>query len=436
MNRPRKLAYGLGNVAISLTYNAFFTYVSFFYVDSLRMPAGLFALAFTVYTLWNAINDPLAGALSDRTRTRWGRRIPYIALGSLPLAICFALIWWAPFSGDSPWLLWYFLIVVFLYDGFYTLVSVNQTALFPEMFPDLAQRAEVSGYRQVFALGGLVLGIALPPILYGGIGWGAMGVLFGLVSAVCLYVSLLGCRERPASRQEEPLHLKEALASTLVNRSFATFVTAYVLMQYAFSLLMASIPFYAKYVLRLPEQSTSLMLLATILACFPMLYVWGRVAVRWGVRAAMMAALGVLSVLLLPFLVVQDFTVAVLAMAAVGLGLGGIILLTDMLLADVIDEDAAKTGRRREGMYFGVNGFLGRLSGVLQTQTISGILLFTGYNASLPVEARPPAVAAGIRVMVSLVPMAALALAVVVLIFYPLHGAYLARIRAAGVRTP
>ena len=139
MNRPRKLAYGLGNVAISLTYNAFFTYVSFFYVDSLRMPAGLFALAFTVYTLWNAINDPLAGALSDRTRTRWGRRIPYIALGSLPLAICFALIWWAPFSGDSPWLLWYFLIVVFLYDGFYTLVSVNQTALFPEMFPDLPQ---------------------------------------------------------------------------------------------------------------------------------------------------------------------------------------------------------------------------------------------------------------------------------------------------------
>jgi GPH family glycoside/pentoside/hexuronide:cation symporter len=107
-----------------------------------------------------------------------------------------------------------------------------------------------------------------------------------------------------------------------------------------------------------------------------------------------------------------------------------------MLLADVIDEDAAKTGRRREGMYFGVNGFLGRLSGVLQTQTISGILLFTGYNASLPVEAQPPAVAAGIRVMVSLVPMAALALAVVVLIFYPLHGAYLARIRAAGVRTP
>src|SRR5690606_36181084 len=108
-------------------------------------------------TFWNAVNGPLAGALSDRTRTRWGRRIPYIALGSLPLALFFALVWLAPFRGDDPRLFAYFLGVIFLFDTLFTLVSLNLVALFPEMYPSLAERAEVSGYRQVFALVGLVL---------------------------------------------------------------------------------------------------------------------------------------------------------------------------------------------------------------------------------------------------------------------------------------
>ncbi|MCZ7574165.1 MAG: MFS transporter [Ardenticatenaceae bacterium] len=430
MNRSRKLAYSLGNLAASLTYNAFFTYVNFFYVDTLKLPACLFALGFTLYTLWNAINDPLAGALSDRTRTRWGRRVPYIALGSLPLAVFFALVWLAPFRGNDPRLFAYFLLIIFLYDGFYTFVTLNLVALFPEMYPSLDERAEVSGYRQVFGLVGLVLGIALPPILYGSFGWEAMGLIFGVVSAGCLYVSLWGSRERPAFQQDEPLRLKAALLGTLANRSFDSFVASYMLVQYAFSLIMAAIPFYAKYVLRLPEQNTSFLLLATILVAFPMLYVWGRAAIRWGTRAAMLGSMGVLAAALLPFLVVRDFRTALLATSAVGLGLGGLILLTDVLLADIVDEDELKTGVRREGMYFGMSGFLGRLSGVLQTQTINGILLYTGYNARLAVDAQPPAVLDGLRALVSLIPMVALGLGTVALLFYPLHGSRLARVKA------
>lgn len=429
MNRSRKLAYSLGNLAASLTYNAFFTYVNFFYVDTLKLPAGLFALGFTLYTIWNAINDPLAGALSDRTRTRWGRRIPYIALGSLPLAVFFGLVWLAPFRGDDPRLFGYFLIIIFLFDTFYTFVTLNLVALFPEMYPSLAERAEVSGYRQIFGLVGLVLGIALPPILYGSIGWGPMGLLFGLVSAICLYVSLWGSRERAGFQRDEPLPLKEALLGTLSNRSFDSFVVSYILVQYAFSLIMAAIPFYAKYVLHLAAQDTSFLLLATILVAFPMLSFWGRVAVRWGSRTAMLGAMGVLAVSLLPFLVVQDFRSALLATAAVGLGLGGLILLIDVLLADIVDEDEIKTGVRREGMYFGMSGFLGRLSGVLQTQTINGILLFTGYNAALSVDAQPAAVVDGLRALVSVIPMIALGLGAVALLFYPLHGKHLARVK-------
>jgi GPH family glycoside/pentoside/hexuronide:cation symporter len=163
-------------------------------------------------------------------------------------------------------------------------------------------------------------------------------------------------------------------------------------------------------VLRLPERDTSLLLLATILVAFPMLYLWARLAVRWGARAAMLAALAAMIVALSPFLAVRSFQTALLATAAFGVGLGGLILLNDVLLAGVIDEDERTMGYRREGIYFGASGFLGRLSGVLQTQTLNSILILTGYNAALPVEAQPPTVESGLRLLVSVVPMIALGL--------------------------
>ncbi len=431
----RKLAYSFGNIGTSLSYQAVSAYAQFFYVDVMKLAPPLMGAAMIVYAIWNAINDPLAGYLSDRTRTRWGRRIPYILFLSLPLAICFALLWLPPVTAaqNQALLLAYFLFAIFMFDGLFTFVALNMTALFPEMFPSLDERAQVSAYRQLFALVGMVLGVALPPIIYAGVGWGAMGIGFGALTALSLYASLFGMRESGARVAQEALTLRDALAATFRNRSFVAYIAFQIMREFAFLLIVAAIPFYAKYVLRTSEGITSLLLFAAFGVAFPMVMVWGKIIPRLGARNAMSAALGLFAVTLTPLLFVNTVEATLLTTGALGIALAGLFILPDIMLADVIDEDELKTGRRREGMYFGVQGLLLRAAIALQAIALNVILTLSGYNAALPVDAQPPMVEAGLRAIVSIAPISALLLAMVCLRWYPLHGTRLAEIvRARG----
>ncbi len=433
MTHFQKLAYAFGNLGGSLSYQVVSTYVQFFYLDVMKLAPPLMAPAMLIYAIWNSLNEPLAGHLSDRTRTRWGRRIPYILFLTLPLSILLALVWLPPTAAaqSQALLFLYFVFALCVFDGLHTLVTLNMTALFPEMYPGLDARAEVSSFRQVFGIVGSILGIAAPPIIYAAIGWGQMGVVFAVITAVTLYVSLAGMRERDTRAAEAPLPFRAALVTTFTNKSFLTYMAFQILLQYAFLLIMAAIPFYAKYVLRETEEKTSFLLFAAFATAFIMVFVWGWVTTRIGARKAMMAALALFAVTLVPLFFVNTFLQSILTTSALGIALAGLMMLPDILLSDVIDEDEQKTGRRREGMYFGMQGLLIRAGIILQALTLNAVLTATGYDANLSVAAQTPALSVGLRIAVSLIPMLAVGAAALCLLGYPLHGARLTQVHRA-----
>lgn len=138
----------MGNLGQALFFNTVQTFLVFFYTDTVRLDPGLVGLAFAIsYGVWNAINDPLIGVLSDRTRTRWGRRIPYIVFGAPLTFLLFVPVWSPPLGGrplTNPSHLdffFYFAVIIALFDLAYTAVSVTYTALFPEAFEDLEERS-------------------------------------------------------------------------------------------------------------------------------------------------------------------------------------------------------------------------------------------------------------------------------------------------------
>jgi GPH family glycoside/pentoside/hexuronide:cation symporter len=421
LNRLKDFAYSLGSFSSSVLGQTVSAFAIFYYVDVLKVPAQTISGIMVMYGIWNAINDPLFGQISDRTRTRWGRRIPYILFLTLPLCAAFALMWMPPFAaGNTRALSVYYFVTIFLFDGLFTIVVLNWTALYPEMYPGLEDRARVSALRQILGIFGLILGVALPPMLYPAIGWKLMGLAFAAISLVTMYASLYGAKERPEFSAEEGLGLVQALKATYINRSFMTFVIPAMLIEYTFVGLQAVIPFYAKYVLKAEGIQVSIMLGALFVTAIPFAYIWGRIIARLGPKKSMVRSTSLYAIGLIPFFFARSFAQGVVTCLFLSFGLAGIMVLLDIFIADVTDEDEVKTGVRREGMYFGVNGFMIRLGISVNAAIMGPIMTRTGYNANLAVQ--PASALMGFRFLMSFIPVAAIALALVILRQYPLDG--------------
>jgi GPH family glycoside/pentoside/hexuronide:cation symporter len=421
VNKLKKICYSFGAVATALSYQAFSTYIIFFYVDVLRLEARLAAAAMLIYGIWNAINDPIAGFISDSTRTKWGRRIPYILFGAIPFGAAYFLLWTPPFSSSSMMsLFFYFLFIICLFDGLYTVVVLNWASLYPEMYPTLKERAQVNSYRQTLGMIGLVIGVALPPLIYSTIGWAKMGAIFGAIIAIAYLVTLAGSREDPKYSSDKPLPFSAAVSATFRNLPFIAFVTSNLLIQYAFTMVLAIIPFYAKYVLSASALETSLILASALVIAIPLMFVWRALSVKYGAKSAYLSAIIIFLIGLVPFLFISGIGSAVVSSGFLGIGLAGIILLSDILISDVIDYDKTKTGVRREGMYFGVNAFICRFAIALEAASIGFVFSFTKYNPVIFTQTH--AFLIGLRILVSGLPIAALALAFWIMTCYPLSG--------------
>jgi GPH family glycoside/pentoside/hexuronide:cation symporter len=425
----KKLEYSFGAIATALSYQAFSTYIIFFYVDVVKLPAYLAAIGMLIYALWNAVNDPIAGFISDHTHTRWGRRIPYIAFGAIPFALIYFLIWTPPFTEYSQvfWLFLYFVGFICLFDGFYTVTILNWASLYPEMFQTLKERSEVNAYRQSFGMVGLVLGIAIPPLIYGTLGWGVMGAIFGVIIAVSLLIALRGSFEHKVYSQEKQLSLSKSFKATLKNRSFLTFVFANLFVQFTFTIILASIPFFAKYVLDEGAAGTAAILAAAFVTAIPMLYVWEKLTIKFGAKRCFMATMLLLASFLFPLFFVKTFLAAIINSMLIGIGLAGFILLADIIISDIIDEDETNTGTRREGMYFGANAFITRFAIGLEAFCMGIVFVVTSYNPYIFTQTRE--YLAGLRWLIAGFPMIAMLLAFVIMWFYPLSGKKLDELR-------
>lgn len=431
MSRKKDLFYSMGNFGSGLPAAVFSTFIFFFYVDFLKMPSKLIGLGMGLYGIWNAINDPLLGQVSDRTRTKRGRRIPYILFGSIPLAVTFILVWTPPqgWHGNTTLMFIYFLAAIFLYDTLYTLVILNWTALFPEMYKTQEERTRVSAYRQVLGLAGTLIGTALPPILYDKIGWGAMGIVFAGLTLVSILMSLIGSREDMTMQGSESLPLGQALLATFKNKSFITFVLGYTFIQFTILMLQTVMPFYSKYVLGVQGFKVSLILGTLIIVSIFFVIPWSKAANRIGSKKTMLVSIVLYGLGMIPFWFVRSYFGALAAAAFVGIGLAGIIILIDVFISDIVDEDELKTGVRREGMYFGINALFIRIAISFQSIIMGFVLDSTGYNADLGIGSQPQSALTGLKMLITFIPLITVVLSFICYKFYPLDGKKLSDIK-------
>lgn len=360
-NFKYRFVFGLAQLGSSLIAGIYGALLPIFYQDYLGLTARWIGIASVIYAIWNAINDPLFGFITDNTRSKHGRRIPYMRYTAPFLALTFVLVWMVPEEASQPALFWWMLVAMLLFDTAYTIIGLVYSALLPEVTESDAERNRLQISVSLLGLLGTLLGFVIPDFFRpqgGDVTFLPLRISMVVVAIVCMLLILattLKVKERPEFfKIDKPLPLMESLKLTFTSKAFLILAAQNFMSILTSSLLLGTLFYVADYVI----QMNAMILLAALF--LPL--VLGVPLTNWirskvGVSGAqqlllIVAGLGLVSVMVVP----TGMIPACLALA--GFGLAGPQTLTNVLFAQVVDEDEIRSGVRREGAFFGVNALL------------------------------------------------------------------------------
>ncbi|MFX1284983.1 MAG: MFS transporter [Promethearchaeota archaeon] len=433
--------FALATMGDAISYQNFTFLIFTFYYAVIGLNVLYIALGFIAWSLWNSINDPLIGLISDKTKTRWGRRIPFIVGSFIPLSAIMILIWTPPFWNEF-WSYIYFLGIIVLWDAIYTTNSLNMTSLFPEMYQTEEERAKANNYRQIFLIIGLLISFIVPTLIIADLKgetdrtatigqYQLAGVVIGLIVFLCYFIGIRGgaFRERPEF-EDDALNVpdwKNAFLHTLKNRYFQIFVIANTFNWYIFGILTTIAPLYATSVLQdIPTFLVGILLGFTFISAAFFVNLWKYVGNRLrDLRKTWMISLAVLVLGLLPFFVIDDWILGIICFCFLGIGIAGSLYLKDLIMSDIIDEDELRTGVRREGAYYGVNAFIMRLSIILVFVSIALVFSGFGWEQYFGANVDPQKLEdfrLGLRLLFSIFPVVASLLSIFIINYFSLYG--------------
>jgi GPH family glycoside/pentoside/hexuronide:cation symporter len=434
----QKLGFGI----FDLGGNMLFTLMSFwalkYLTDTVGIAAAWAGVAVMIGKAWDAVTDPMMGFISDRTLTRWGRRRVYLLFGAVPMMLSMVFFFTSPsYLPYSTHIAWAIVALMFLNTAS-TIINVPYASLTPELTTDYHEQSSLNGYRFGCAVFGTIAGAgAVEPLvkifakpgapdpLVDQRGFSIMGLILGSIMMIATLLTFLGTKEKQYRKEDLP---KDTFIDTYKivfrNKPFVILLATYALHMTGISFLTTILAYYTNYVLKRSDITTIalVLLLLTAMVFIPISVLVSKKIGKMRTYQICFAILAsaCITIFYLGHRLPVEFFYALMVYAGIGVGFSYVAPFA--MVPDAIEYEAAKTGQRNEGAYYGMWTFISKLGTALAIFVSGQILQFGGYisQAGEGAAIQPPSVFGAIRTIIGPIPMIILIAAIAVVQLYPL----------------
>jgi GPH family glycoside/pentoside/hexuronide:cation symporter len=423
----RKLLYGAGDLGFSMNNSIIAAFFSVFMVTVVGMPPGLVAIIFIVGRSWDFINDPIIGHLSDRTRTRWGRRRPFLLFGAIPFGLSFVLLWLGPDLNQTGLIIYYSLAYI-IYEFMATTVYMPYFALTPELTDDYDERTKLTSFRMMFNIIGSLTAYILPLLIIGG-DWtvatkqGVLTMAFvaAAIAAIPLFGVFFGTKERKEFQREALPKFLPSLKAAFKNRPFVFGAMMYLFTWMTIVVVESNLQFFIINILERQSQSMIIMVSIFVTAIFA-LPIWNWVSKHWNKRYAYISGVAFWAVVMMVLIFMTPETpfwlILILCIMA-GIGVSAAQVLPWAIIPDAIEWEEWQTGERNEGMFYSLITLLGKV-GMAIAQPLSLLILQVFRFQEGQGVIQTASAKLGLRLVMGPLPALLLFSGIMMAIFYPL----------------
>jgi glycoside/pentoside/hexuronide:cation symporter, GPH family len=425
-----KARFALAELGFTTLRAAMDFFLLFYYTDvaGINPAIASSALLFGKLT-WDAINDPLVGWLSDRTRSRFGRRRIFMLVAAVPLALASWIQFSLPQGLDGTAAFFAVLATFWLKDTFVTIGVVPYASLTAEVTHDYQERSSLALFKSINSVIGYIVGAGSVMVLVGlfkSLGldvrgaWSATGAVFGVIAMTTLLITTFSIKET-TKLADEPVAIPawEGVRLCFKNKPFLTLMAVFLLGQFAFTAQAALLPYLVQYQLGMQDQLTSIMILSLVMTgLFAPIAKLLADRINKGPAYALGLSTAALTFIMAFLFLPQEPTPWVYVVAVVlGISFSTQWVIPFAMMPDVIEYDEKLTAKRREGIYYGLNNFLNKFANALGVAVPGWALASFGY---IPNAVQTEQALFGIRFFYAVVPAVAMLICVPILLRYPI----------------
>ena len=425
-----KFAYGSTNMSHFALSNIAFTAITFYYNVKLGLDAILIGIAWLIFAIWNALNDPLFGFLEDRTKSKkYGRRIPYVRFLAPLHGILFLLFWFPLVDVNNELALFFnFLLILLAYDTILTMTAIALYALPAEMAISSKERSNIMVYDTIIGAIGSGIAFILPVFLLTGGDSGQLDVNFyitmfilAIVFSLIMFIGSYFLKENRYTVLEDALGLIDGVKETFTNKPFVLFSIANFAFIVAMTTLTTAVFYYVDFVLELSGPITIIPILAVYITAMAFSIAVIPMVAKYGVKMVYTIGLIWMGLGFIIFLLTGwTLITAIITLLFLGAGISILFVTGPTILSDIVDYDETRTTKRRETTYSGINALIAKPAVSLANWLF--LLTITSYGFQPLAHHQTNSAKLGIMIAITIVPALVLFIGAFIMKFYPLHG--------------